>query len=139
MIKEVTITGAKKKPVKLIFGIYALRNFTKRIGCGTEISSLLAAFQGSTRVMSMAELIRVGYEQATAEIGVPATLTDFEACKILESATEEQADEVFKAFITSVLNEDYDEWFTRLEAQYKDATEEDSDESEKENDSEKKS
>lgn len=120
-----TVTGPTGD-VKLTFGVYSLKNFCKRMGCEPDINSVLSAFQGGTRAEAIVEMVRSGVEQSQAEAGEQVRFSDFAACELIEHSTGEQADKAMKALFSSILNEDYDEWFERLiqrveEAKAKDA------------------
>ncbi|GAB3550175.1 hypothetical protein [Spirosoma fluminis] len=108
-----TVTGPDGK-VKLTFGVYGLKNFCKRLGCEPDIRSVLAAFRGGTRLEALSEIIRSGIEQTAADKGEAISITDYEACQVLETATEAEGEKTTAAFFSSILNEDYDVWLDRL-------------------------
>lgn len=137
MKTNANVTGSSGK-VKLVFGIYGLKNFCKRMGCEPTIGSILPAFQGGTRLEAISELIRSGMEQASADNGDMVFISDYQACEILETATENEAEKVIKAFLSSIVGQDYDDWFNNIveEAAKRNnsAEQEDTDDSEKKSD-----
>lgn len=127
MKTNATITGPNGK-VTLVFGIYGLKNFCKRLGCEPTVGSILPALQGGTRLEAISEIIRSGMEQAAAESGETVFVSDFEACDVLESAKGDEAEAVIKAFLSSIVGEDYDTWYKRVTKQNKAAETADTDE-----------
>lgn len=106
-----TITGPNGKKIALVFGIYGLKNFCRRLGCEPTIASLWPAFQGGTRLEAITELVRTGMEQASADKGDFTAVTEYEACEILQTAKDDEAEKVMKAFLSSIVGEDYDGWY----------------------------
>lgn len=120
MKTNATITGPKGK-VTLVYGIYGLKNFCKRLGCEPTIISILPAFQGGTQLEAITEIVRSGMEQAAADRGEPAYFSDYEACEVLETATKEEGTKATHAFFSSIVGEDYETWLAKALAKNKSA------------------
>lgn len=99
----------------------------------------MSAFQGGTRLEAMSEIIRSGIEQTAVDLKNPIVVTDYEACEVLETATGPEGEKAMTAFFSSILNEDYDEWFARMEMEYEQATADQSNETDEPSEAEKKS
>ena len=111
------ITTAKAGTETLTFGIYALRYFTERMGCGPYIQPVYAAFQGGMLLKAKIEMVRCGLEETEAEkTQTSAQISDYKASKVLNSMTAAEQETAIKAFFSSVLGEDYDTWLKAIEA-----------------------
>lgn len=117
------ITTAKAGKETLTFGVYALRYFTERMGCGPYIQPVYAAFQGAMFLKAKIEMVRCGLEETEAEkTQTSAQISDYQAAKVLDSMSEGEQEKAIKAFFSSVLGEDYDTWLKAIEAIVDDVT-----------------
>ncbi len=137
MKTKASVTGPKGK-VKLAFGIYGLKNFCKRLGCEPTIGSVLSAFQGGTKLEAMVEIIRSGAEQHSADQGELVSISDYEAAEVMETVTTSESEKAMKAFFSSIIGEEYDTWFERIQKEIEShtaaSTEELAEDSEKKSD-----
>ena len=104
-----TISGPEG-PILLTFGPRAIESYCAFMRCKPTIESVLANFKDGQQMEAMCEIVRIGYELSLYEAGTPVTVSDYEACRLIETATAEEGDSVTKAFFSAILNQDYDQW-----------------------------
>ena len=112
------ITTVKTGKETLTFGVYALRYFTERMGCSPSWYAVHQAFDGAMLLKAKTEMVRAGLEETAAEAtGTAVRIDDYAASKVLQAMKPEDQEAAQKAFYSSILGQDYDEWFKDLEKQ----------------------
>ncbi|CCH01977.1 hypothetical protein FAES_3976 [Fibrella aestuarina BUZ 2] len=93
---------------KLVFGIFALKQFNLATQTYPTIFSVVAYFNGHTQLNGLIEMVRAGYEQGNRKV-----ITPYEAADIVQTFTAEQQDEMSMLFYSSIVGEDFITWAER--------------------------
>ena len=92
------------------FGNLALRRFTEALGCAPTIQSVHAAFQGSTQIGAVIEMIKAGAEHGGEEL-----ITEHEAAKIADGLTDKQQADLLETFFSSIVGEPFEGYLKKLQ------------------------
>lgn len=107
-----TVTGPNGK-VKLTFGPNAIESYCALFNCEPTIDSILASLEKGHHLVAICEIVRAGIEQTLFETGVRVTVSDYDACEILETVTTQEEFDATKAFFSVLLNQDFDQWYVQ--------------------------